>query len=69
MDEPQNGRKALLMAMFFAWRRSFRPARDCKPGELCAIPQVRRAHKIMFWAVAALVLVAPGLPYLLPLLD
>ena len=58
---------AALVAMFFAYRRIFRPAQDCKPGEVCAIPQVRRTYKIIFWAVVALVLVALGFPYVLPL--
>ena len=58
---------AALVAMFFAYRRIFRPAQDCKPGEVCAIPQVRSTYKIMFWVVVALVLVALGFPYVLPL--
>jgi len=56
-----------LVAMFFAWRRIFRPAQDCKPGEVCAIPQVRTTYKTVFWLIAALVLVAVGFPYVLPL--
>lgn len=58
---------AALLAMFFAWRRIFRPAQDCKPGEVCAIPQVRTTYKIIFWIVAVLILVALGFPYVLPL--
>ena len=58
---------AALVAMFFAYRRIFRPAQDCKPGEVCAIPQVRSTYKIIFWVVVALVLVALGFPYVLPL--
>jgi len=55
-----------LAALFFAWRRIFRPAHDCKPGEVCAIPQVRATYKLIFWIVTALVLVALGFPYVLP---
>ena len=58
---------AALVAMFFAYRRIFRPAQDCKPGEVCAVPQVRRAYQVVFWIVAALVIVALALPYVLPL--
>jgi mercuric ion transport protein len=29
---------AALVALFFAWRRIYRPAQACKPGEVCAIP-------------------------------
>lgn len=55
-----------LVAMFFAWRRIFRPPSACKPGEVCAVPQVRATYKIIFWIVVALVLVALGFPYVLP---
>ena len=58
---------AALVAMFFAYRRIFRPAQDCKPGEVCAVPQVRRAYQVVFWIVAALVIVALAFPYVLPL--
>lgn len=58
---------AALVAMFFAWRRIFRPVANCKPGEVCAIPQVRTTYKLIFWVVGALVLVALGFPYVLPL--
>src|SRR5579885_983735 len=57
---------AALVAMFFPWGRIYRPTAACKPGEVCAVPQVRTAYKLMFWIVAALVVVALGFPYLLP---
>ena len=55
-----------LVAMFFAWRRIFRPPTPCKPGEVCVIPQVRGAYKFIFWMVTALVLVALSFPYIAP---
>lgn len=55
-----------LVALFFAWRRIFRSPQVCKPGEVCAIPQVRTTYKFIFWSVAALVLVALGFPYVVP---
>lgn len=58
---------AALVALFFAGRRIFRPAQACAPGEVCAVPQVRTTYKIIFWVVAAFVLVALGFPYVLPL--
>lgn len=58
---------AALVALFFAWRSLFRPAQDCKPGDVCAIPQVRTAYKVIFWVVVALVLVALVFPYVLRL--
>ena len=58
---------AALVAMFFAYRRIFRPAQACKPGEVCAIPQVRGTYKFIFWVVIVLVVVALAFPYVLPL--
>lgn len=58
---------AALVALFFAGRRIFRPVQACAPGEACAIPQVRTTYKVIFWVVVALVLVALGFPYVLPL--
>lgn len=57
---------AALVALFFAWRRIFRPLPACEPGEVCAMPQVRTTYKFIFWIVAALVLVALGFPYVMP---
>ena len=56
-----------LVALFFAYRRIFRPATACKPGEVCAIPQVNTTYKTLFWVVAALVLIALVFPYIVPL--
>ncbi|MBU2720432.1 mercuric ion transporter MerT [Acidithiobacillus ferridurans] len=58
---------AALVALYFAWRRIFRPAGVCKPGEVCALPQVRATYKLIFWIVTALILVALAFPYVLPL--
>ncbi|MDC0663427.1 mercuric ion transporter MerT [Marinobacter sp. SS21] len=56
-----------LVALFFAWRRIYRPAQSCKPGDVCAAPQANRVYQVIFWFVAALVLIALAFPYLLPL--
>jgi mercuric ion transport protein len=56
-----------LVAMFFAWRRIYRPATACNPGDVCALPQTKRLYKALFWVVAALVLIAVSFPYLAPL--
>lgn len=58
---------AALVALYFSYRRIYRPATACKPGEVCAIPQVRATYKVIFWIVATLVLVALVFPYLAPL--
>jgi len=56
-----------LGALFFAWRRIFRPVRACRPDEVCAVPQARTTYKMLFWIVAALMLVALAFPYVMPL--
>ena len=56
-----------LIAMFFAYRHIYRPAADCKPGEACAVPQVKTTYKLLFWIVAALILVALVFPLIAPL--
>lgn len=56
-----------LVALFFAWRRIFRPARDCAPDGVCAVPRVRAGYKMLFWMVASLVLIAQVFPYVMPL--
>ena len=57
---------AALVALFFAWRRIWRPAVTCQPGEACALPQVKTTDKALFWLVAALVAIALGFPYIAP---
>lgn len=56
-----------LIALFFAWKRIYRPPGSCKPGDVCAIPQVQRSYRLIFWIVVALVVVALGFPYVMPL--
>lgn len=57
---------AALVALFFAWRRIWRPAAACAAGEVCAIASISRAYKLLFGLVAVLVLVALAFPYLAP---
>lgn len=55
-----------LVAMVVAYRSIFRPREACRPGEVCALPQVSHLYKNLFWVVAALVCVALAFPYVLP---
>ena len=57
---------AAVIALLLAWRRIWRPASACDPGQVCAIPQVNRGYKLLFWAVVGLVIVALGLPFVAP---
>jgi len=52
-----------LLAMIFAYRKIFRSAAECRPGEICALPQTQYTYKIIFWLVIALILVAFAFPY------
>ncbi|NQD37980.1 mercuric ion transporter MerT [Permianibacter sp. IMCC34836] len=56
-----------VVAMAFAWRRIFRPATTCAPGDICATPPMRARYRFLFWVVALLVVIAFGYPYLAPL--
>lgn len=56
-----------LAALFLAWRRIWPPASACLADAVCARPQVRRAYRLLFGLVAAMVLVALSFPFLAPL--
>ena len=57
-----------LVCLAFASRRIYRPAAACKPGEMCAVPAVRRGYKIAFWSVALILMAMFGFPYVAPIL-
>lgn len=56
-----------IVALFFAYRQISRPAVACKPGEVCAVPQVRTTYKALFGLVSLLILIAVSFPYVAPL--
>lgn len=58
---------AAAIALFVAYRRIYRPAAACKPGEVCAAPQINSVYKLLFWGVTALVGASAVFPYALPL--
>jgi mercuric ion transport protein len=55
-----------LVALFFAWRRIYRPAAACKPGEVCAIPQCELLTSSFSGSWPCWCLVALGFPYVMP---
>ena len=55
-----------VIALYFAWRRIYRPVPNCEPGDVCALPTVRRLYRLLFWLVVALVVIAIGFPYVVP---
>jgi mercuric ion transport protein len=56
-----------LVALYFAHRRIYRPAVECAPGELCAVPTARKSYKLLFWIVAGLLGIALVFPLVAPL--
>ena len=56
-----------LVAVAFAQRRIFRPPTACAPGEVCAIPRVQTAYRVLFWAVVVLLAIAFAFPFIAPL--
>lgn len=56
-----------LVALLLTYRRLFRAPAACKPGEVCAIPQVNATYRLLFWVVAALIVVALSFPFVAPL--
>jgi mercuric ion transport protein len=57
---------AAVIALLLAWRRIWRPAAACEPGQVCAIPHVNRTYKVLFGIVVVLVIVALGFPFIAP---
>lgn len=57
---------AALVALFFAGKRIWRPATQCAPGQVCALPRVRRAYQLLFVVVGVLVLLALLFPLIAP---
>jgi len=55
------------VALAFAWKRIYRSAAECRPGEVCAVPRVRRGYRIIFWAVLLLLLFMAIFPYVAPI--
>ena len=53
-----------LVALFYAYRSIF-SKEDCDDGKVCAAPPVRSSYKLMFWLVAAVVVISIASPYVL----
>ena len=58
-----------ILSSFFAYRKIYRmpAAESCVPGSLCAMSQTNRLYKVLFWGVAALILIALTSSYFAPL--
>lgn len=51
-----------LAALALAGWRLWRPAGDCAPGQVCAVPRVRRWYRALFVAVDLLLVLVLGFP-------
>ena len=58
---------ALAALAFAGWKIYRRPVEVCEPGAACAVPQTNRSYKIVFWVVAAIVLLLLTFPYYIAL--
>ncbi len=59
---------ALALTFFgFAFYRLYRRSEACAPGEVCAVPAVRRRQRIIFWVVSAFAAALMALPLYAPL--
>jgi mercuric ion transport protein len=58
-----------LISLSAAFYFTYRPQKECSPDEGCAAPRRRRFQVVVFWFVAALVLILLVSPYLVPFLP
>jgi len=56
-----------VIAMLLARRRIWRKTSACELGQVCALPRVNRAYKVVFWFLTALVVTALAFPLMVPL--
>ena len=58
-----------LALLFFglAFYRLYRRPETCAPGEVCALPAVRRRQRVIFWAVSVLAAALMAFPLYAPL--
>lgn len=55
---------AAVVALVLAWRRIWRPAAVCMPGQVCARPAIKRAYKLLFASVVVLLGIALVFPFI-----
>ena len=52
-----------VLALVLAWRRIWRSTQVCEPGQVCALPRVKRAYQWLFGLAVALIAVALVFPF------
>lgn len=57
--EPYRPLFILTVVSLFGWAgwKLYRPQTECQPDETCALPQVQKRRKVMFWLAALVVLI------------
>jgi len=58
---------AALACFGYAYFRLYRRVEVCAPGEVCAVPAVRRRQRLIFWLVSIAALALAALPLYAPL--
>lgn len=59
---------AAAVAFFgFAYYRLYMKPAECAPGDTCAVPDVRKRQKALFWAVSVVALALMSTPLYAPL--
>lgn len=58
---------AALISFGLAFRRLHGRAQDCPPGETCAVPDVRRRQRVLFWGVGLAAAALMSFPLYAPL--
>lgn len=59
---------AVLASFGWAGWKIYRPIEVCKPGNACAVPQLRKRRQVIFWATALVALVLITSTYWIPLI-
>ena len=57
---------ATLLFLGLAFRRLYLQPQVCEPGALCAEPIVRKRQRLIYWAVALVLLALLSVPWLAP---
>jgi mercuric ion transport protein len=58
---------AALIAFGFAFRRLYRKPEACAPGQVCAVPAVRRRQRAIFWTLGLAAAALVSFPLFAPL--
>lgn len=55
-----------LLALALAFRHIWRPAAQCTPDQVCALPKVKRTYQVLFVCASMLIVAVLVFPFLAP---